>query len=79
MEDEEFSDGISVTSSAIRQPLPAHIDVDSQSELPAFDIDADNQSAIASEKFEGKGVFCEQSVSSSLPGVDIGGLKARPS
>ena len=77
MEDEAFSDGISVSSSLMRQPLPAHIDVDNQSEFPVCEVDADDQSAFASETVDDKDVFCGQSLNSSLPGVDIAGPKAR--
>ena len=89
MEDEEFGEGLSVTSSMMRQPLPASLDIDNLSGTSVQFVDNENQPAHHSESLElvddgqpvpefsdkfWAGDFRESS--GSIPGVDLGGLKA---
>ena len=90
MEEEDFGEGLSVTSSMMRQPLPASLDIDNLSENSVQFVDNESQPAHLSESLEfvddglrlpefsdksGAGDF--QNSNGSIPGVDLAGLKAR--
>ena len=89
MEDEEFGEGLSVTSSMIRQPLPASLDLEDLSENSVQFVDDDSVPVHLPESlnfahgfhvpdFEDKPCDSDfQNGSVSIPGVDLAGLKAR--